>query len=304
MVYQSTTNQILDVISESTKIISDIYSAEDLIKDDLSKKQEIIDELRMLRNEWHIKCQNVLLNNDLLLDFEDFCNYADSRHRIIGLTDKLNYAQNELNWVYDELNNILDFMKDRKAALINFAKNIEYKQNKEVTILNIDDFDNFKEIVKIKSVEVTDFSKDCFLEDDVENAFLKTLEEPYKELHRGSETRDLFSDRITYKGKRLATAFMFKGRGQTGELTIKKAGSTGNQLLKLAKHNSAECFIVQHTHKINPDVREALQDHILQNTRLSKVYICFIDGIDTARFLKSVGENLEELKNKKHKMPS
>ena len=133
----------------------------------------------------------------------------------------------------------------------------------------------------------------------MENAFLEKLGEPYKELDSGSETRDLFSDRIIYKDKRLATVFMFKGRGQKGELTIKKSGSTGNQLLKLAKNNSAECFIVQHTNKINPDVREALQDHILQNTRLSKVYICFIDGIDTARFLKSLGKNLDELKSKK-----
>lgn len=298
MTYQSTTNQILEVISEGTNIILQIYSAEDLIKKNISKKHEIIDQLRNYRDEWFKKCQNILLKNELLLEFEDFINYPESAHQNLGLQDKLDYAQDELKWVYDELNIILNFMKGRKAALIDFAKKIESKQNKEVVFLNIDDFDNFKEIKEIKSLEVRNYSKNCFLEDDVENAFLEKLEEPYKELDSGSETRDLFSDRIIYNDKRLATVFMFKGRGQTGELTIKKSGSTGNQLLKLAKNNSAECFIVQHTNKINPDVREAIQDHILQNTRLSKVYICFIDGIDTARFLKSLGKNLEELKNK------
>ena len=298
MTYQSTTNQILEVISEGTNIILQIYSAEDLIKKNISKKHEIIDQLRNFRDEWFKKCQNILLKNELLLEFEDFINYPESAHQNLGLQDKLDYAQDELKWVYDELNIILNFMKGRKAALIDFAKKIESKQNKEVVFLNIDDFDNFKEIKEIKSIEVKNYSKNCFLEDDVENAFLEKLEEPYKELDSGSETRDLFSDRIIYNDKRLATVFMFKGRGQTGELTIKKSGSTGNQLLKLAKNNSAECFIVQHTNKINPDVREAIQDHILQNTRLSKVYICFIDGIDTARFLKSLGKNLEELKNK------
>ena len=299
MAYQSITNQILDVISESTKIILAIHHANDSIKKDKSKSQDIINNLKQLRDEWYIKCENVLLINELLLEHEEFINYPDSTRPIPGHYDILNHIHNEFKPIYDELNDILTFMKGRKAVLINFANSIESKQNREVILLNIDDFDNFKDIKNIKSLEVTDFSKDCFLEDDVENAFLKTLEEPYKELDGGAETRDLFSDRITYKDKRLATVFMFKGRGQKGELTIKKAGSTGNQLLKLAKNNSAECFILQHTHKINPDVREALQDHILQNTRLSKVYICFIDGIDTARFLKSLGEDLEKLKNKR-----
>ena len=285
MTYQSTTNQILEIISESTIIIDDIYDANELIKADNSKKQEIIEKFDKLYNEWYLKCQNLLLDNDLLLEHEDFINYSGSMSHTIGFDTKLN--------------GILNFMRDRKKVLINIAKNIESKRNKEVILLNIDDFNNFKEIKEIKSSEVIDFSKDCFLEDDVENAFLEKLEEPYKELDSGSETRDLFSDRIIYKDKRLATVFMFKGRGQKGELTIKKSGSTGNQLLKLAKNNSAECFIVQHTNKINPDVREALQDHILQNTKSSKVYICFIDGIDTARFLKSLGKNLEELKSKK-----
>ena len=234
-----------------------------------------------------------------MLEFEEFVNYPDPARHTQGQSDKMDYVNDRFKSVYDALNIILNFIKGRKAVLLSFAKNIESRKNKEVVLLNIDDFDNFKDIKKIKSIEVTDFSKDCFLEDDVENAFLKALEETYKEFDGGAETRDLFSDRITYKGERLATAFMFKGRGQTGELTIKKSGSTGNQLLKLAKNNSAECFIVQHTNKINPDVREALQDHILQNTRLSKVYICFIDGIDTARFLKSLGEDLEKLKNKR-----
>ncbi|MCK5660472.1 MAG: hypothetical protein KAH86_03865 [Methanosarcinales archaeon] len=302
MAYQSITNQILEVLSESNNIIQQIHSAEKLIKEDFSKKREIIDQCEILRNEWYKKCQTILLNNELLLEFEEFVNYPDPARHILGQSTKMDDVNDRFKFVYDALNIILNFIKGRKAVLLSFAKNIESRKNKEVVLLNIDDFDNFKDINVIKSLEVIGFSEDCFLEDDVENAFLKTLEEPYKELDGGAETRDLFSDRIAYKGKRLATVFMFKGRGQKGELTIKKAGSTGNQLLKLAKNNSAECFIVQHIHKINPDVREALQDHILQNTRLSKVYICFIDGIDTARFLKSVGENLEELKNKKHKL--
>jgi hypothetical protein len=179
------------------------------------------------------------------------------------------------------------------------AKEIEKKQNKETVILSVDDFDNFKQIKQVTPSEVAGYEKDCFLEDDIENAVLETLGEAYKEPDSGAETRDLFTDRIIYDGKRLATVFAFKGRGKKGELTIDKAGSKGNQLLKLAKNNSAQCFIVQHTNKINQDVREALIDHVLQNTKMSKVYFCFIDGLDTARLLKSLGKDLDVLKNKK-----
>ena len=101
MTYQSITNQILEIISESTEIISQIYHAEDLIKKDISKKQEIIDKLRNIRNEWYRKCQNVLLYNELLLEHEEFINYSDSTRHILGINDKLNYANNELSYVYD-----------------------------------------------------------------------------------------------------------------------------------------------------------------------------------------------------------
>lgn len=284
MAYQSITTQILEVIQESTQIIQDIYLANDEIQNNPSKKDDIIDKFKKSQKDWCIKTQNILINNNLLLEREDFINYSDSALSIEGFNS--------------ELNEMLNFMKDRKSLIIKIAKEIESKQKKEVVILKIDDFDNFKEIIKVKSSEVSAYAEDCFLEDDVEEAFLEKLEEPFKEFDGGAETRDLFTDRLKYNSKRLSTAFMFKGRGQKGELTIKKSGTTGNQLLKLAKNNSAECFIVQHINKISTDVREALQDHVLQSTRLSKVYLCFIDGVDTARFLKSIGKDLEVLKKK------
>jgi len=67
-------------------------------------------------------------------------------------------------------------------------------------------------------------------------------------------------------------------------------------LIKLSKNTSAQCFVVQHTNKIGQDVREALQDHVLMNSKHSTTYICYIDGVDTARFLKSMKLNLEDLK--------
>ncbi len=289
MTYQSITNQILELIKESSQIIIDIHSKNDLIKKG-SNKEELIEKIKESRSEWFKKSISFLEDNDLILEKEEFVNYSGSPDCIIGFNM--------------ELNDILNFMKDRKALLIHIAKEIESKNKREVEILHIDDFDNFSEIRNVHPFDVKGYVKDCFLEDDIEEAFLEKLGEPYKEADGGAETRDLFTNRISYQGKRLSTAIMFKGRGQPGELTIKKSGSTGNQLLKLAKNNAAECFIVQHINKISTDVQEALQDHILQNTRLSQVYICFIDGVDTARFLKSMNKNLKELKEKNRTPPS
>lgn len=283
MGYQKVTTQLIALIRDAATIIDKISEANELCKNGDSKKA--VDEIKELRSYWYSNCITTLSNNDLFLELEDFDNYIAPPLMRVNLNP--------------ELNEILNYMQNRKAILINFAKELEKKQNKEVILLKIEDFDNFEVVRGISLDTVKEYCKDAFLEDDVEDAFLEAVGEPYKELDSGAETRDLFTDRLLYKQNRLSTAVMFKGRGQKGELTIDKCGLKGNQLLKLAKNNSAECFIVQHTNKINPDVKEALQDHILQNTRLSKIYICFIDGLDTARLLKSLNKDLEELKNKK-----
>ncbi len=83
---------------------------------------------------------------------------------------------------------------------------------------------------------------------------------------------------------------MFKGRGEPGPLSIDKCGDKGNQIIKLAKNNAAQCFIIQHVNKIEPDVKEALIDHVKMNSRFTKVYVCFVDGLDTARMMKALGK--------------
>jgi hypothetical protein len=284
MTYKKITVGLMELISDARNIIDELYNANELINKNNLKKDEVISKYKDIKNEWCKQSIEILIKNDLLIEVEEFYNYSGLAYMIPNFNI--------------ELTNILNFMKNRKQLLIDFAKKIE-SINKEVVILKIDDFDNFEGISEIKSVDILDYAKDCFLEDDIKKVFLEKIGEAYEEPHSASETRDLFTDRILYEGKRLSTVCMFKGRGQHGELTIEKCGLRGNQLLKLAKNNSAECFIVQHTNKINPDVRECLQDHVLQNTRLTKIYICFVDGIDTARLLKFAGKCLETLKNKK-----
>jgi len=50
-------------------------------------------------------------------------------------------------------------------------------------------------------------------------------------------------------GKRMAAAFLLKGHGTRGKLTIKKCGKKGNQILKLLEE-PGEVYIVQHVGRL------------------------------------------------------
>ncbi|MFO8072828.1 MAG: hypothetical protein R6V85_13225 [Polyangia bacterium] len=169
----------------------------------------------------------------------------------------------------------------------------------EIVSINIEDIDAFSMCIDISVEDVEGYTEGAFLEDDVIEAFCEAIGEPYREVHSGSETRDLYTTRLTVGGKRINTAAMFKGRGVKHPLRIRDCGSQGNQLLKLVKNTSAQLFIVQHVHKIDPEVNETLRDHVIGLTRFSRVYLCLIDGVDTARFLKGMGRDLDEMKARK-----
>ncbi len=202
----------------------------------------------------------------------------------------------------DFKNDVLQISKIIQELLV-ICESIEKKKSlKEIEIITIDDIDNFKKLLKKVDEKEIDkkYFESAFLEDDVENAFLDVLNEPYKEQDSGAETRDLFTNNVIINRKRIQTAIMFKGRGVKKTLQISDCGKNGNQLLKLAKNTTAQLYIVQHVNKIEPDVIEALKDHLFSNSHTKKILICPIDGKDTARLLKALGKDLELLKTKKH----
>jgi len=289
MEYKSITERILIKTNEGKKLVQDLILANNQLHTDegkvLDKSAEIIAGSQKLYNNWISSCEELLKIEGMIIELGQFINF---QHSPIAY-DRFNH----------ELGNMRVSIQERNQLLLSFAEKIEAKQSeKEIIPLTIDDFDNFEEIKQVSPKEVIEFAHSAFLEDDVEESFLGALGEPYKELDSGSESRDLFTNRIKHKGKRFNTVFMFKGRSVKGVLKLKDCGDTGNQLLKLSR-NLAECYIVQHGNKIDPDVMETLRDHLLSKCPFKKIYVCYIDGVDTARFLKSQGKDLTELMNKK-----
>lgn len=285
MTYTEITKRIILQVMEADKRISEIESANITLHYSQlggSEKERIIGTIRKVFQNWLENSINLLIDSGFVIEAMKFKNFQP----IPYLFERWN----------PELSQIHNNLGQRSDLLLSFAENIEYrKQNKEIISLKIDDFDNFASVRNISFKDVENFSQNKFLEEDIEEAFLGCLGERYKEPDSGSEIRDLYSDKIKLKGKRLSAVFMFKGRGLKMPLTIGNSGDKGNQLLKLARNTSAECFIVQHINKIEQDAREALIDHLLIKNKHSKVYVCFIDGTDTARFLKSLGKDLTAL---------
>lgn len=283
MQYKEITIQIINQCTVASDLLNQLVETNALIHKDSFQKDNYIAQAIQRVKSWAEKSIDILQANGLIIEAEGFRNREGSA-----------LAKRDWN---AKLNNLYFYLVDRKDYLLKIAKEVENKKSgKELVNLTIDDIDNFSAISTVRVYEVKDYAKGVFLEDDVEECFLGALGEPYKEADSGAETRDLFTDKLVVNGKRLATAIMFKGRGLPGPLSLDKCGSKGNQLLKLAKNNAAECFIIQHVNKIEPDVKETLIDLALANTRFGKIYVCFIDGVDTARLLKSMGKNLEELK--------
>lgn len=288
MNYKNITSQIIDLVESSRNILYDItnYSTATLDNKSWSKKCSINSNFYT----WYCNIKIILEKNGLKLQalkieniYSDTTLYPkeDNFFRMIDEEKKMRLILNEL---------------------ILTAEKIE-KSDKEFEIIKIEDFDAFKDIIKsVNMIEVMGkYDNSVFLEDDVENVFIRLFGETptYKEKDSGSEMRDLYTDRVFINGIRYSTAVLFKGRAVKGSLRISDCGKNGDQLLKLAKNTFSELFIVQHVNKIDHDVREALRDHLLVHSPLSKIKICFIDGLDTARILKGAGENLEELKNNK-----
>lgn len=286
--YKNITTQIIDLIESSRNILTDImgFSTSSFDVNAENRKSRINDDFY----SWYSRTRNVLEQNGLKLN---------------ALKIENIYKDTTLSPKEDQYFRMLDEevkMRSILNELIRTAEKIE-GSDKEIEIIKIEDFNAFKEIIKsVNNSELMGvYDNSAFLEDDVENVFIRLFGETltYKEKDSGAETRDLYTDRVFIDGIRHSTAILFKGRSVRGSLRISDCGKNGDQLLKLSKNTLTELFIVQHVNKIDPDVREALKDHILVHSSLSKIKMCFIDGLDTARILKGAGEDLDKLMRKK-----
>lgn len=176
------------------------------------------------------------------------------------------------------------------ANPVSFAVGVESQGNAppgQKIELFVEDIDTFGEARNIKPQDVKALLPLALSEDEIQTMFEEIIGENFHQGDWGGEINDLVTSHITVGGKRLRAAFLLKGSGTKGKLTIAKCGKNGDQILRLTEA-PADLYVIQHVGEIDQRVTYDLRDKVL--LRVSKgesCQMCILDGTETARILKA-----------------
>jgi len=178
----------------------------------------------------------------------------------------------------------LPFSSADKQAVIYLTQT--QRQKESYKQISVDEIDSFKSIKDVSAGIVEKLIPLKIKEDQIKTWFTEIIGEPFTQKDWGGELRDLFSNRVRIRGRRIPTAFLLKGPAVKGTLTAAKCGKNGDQILRLVKAYNARLFIVQYVGKIHPNLIDTLEAHVAyESSKGKKLLFCVIDGIDTARIL-------------------
>jgi hypothetical protein len=153
--------------------------------------------------------------------------------------------------------------------------------------LYVDDIDSFSQVKNVSPQSVKSDLPLNLYEDFIQTALEEIIGESFHQIDGPDETSDLRTSHLEIRGRRVRAAFMLKGKGTKGKLTIKKCGKNGDQIVKLMD-TPAELYVIQHIDDIDERVISDLRSKIdLKNHQGTKCQMCIINGADTARILKA-----------------
>lgn len=163
---------------------------------------------------------------------------------------------------------------------IRFAQNRVLAHN-----ITIDDIDSFDKVVGMR-VEPGAYVP--MPEQRFKKGIKKIMGEVGDFQDWGGERNDLFTTRLRVLGRRMPTAFAFKGKGTIGVLTPKKMGKNGDQIQRLFK-SAASVFVVQYWGQIHESVVEQMIEFARAKSAIegSAIYYGVIDGDDSSRLIKA-----------------
>ncbi len=151
--------------------------------------------------------------------------------------------------------------------------------------ITIDDIDSF---ARVRKVNPNALGKVQMSEKKFKEGIRKILGDKWKQLDWGGEIDDMYSTRLKFKGKRLSTAFAFKGQATKGELVPKKMGKNADQIQRLFR-SPARIFVVQYHGVIRESIIEQMKTFagLKSFSESEPVYFMVIDGQDSARLVKA-----------------
>jgi len=149
----------------------------------------------------------------------------------------------------------------------------------------VDDIDSFSEVRTQRVPREADLELLRNIpEDIIKRAFADIIGERDVPKDWGGERSDLTSNHVWLDGRRISTAFAFKGPAKFSPMKAGHLGTNGDQITRLFSEH-AELLVLQHCHSVTPPVRETMQAFAknLSNPRRW----CVIDGYDTLRVLRA-----------------
>jgi len=122
-------------------------------------------------------------------------------------------------------------------------------------------------------------------EDEVKRSIAALMGEPFVAKDWGGEKSDLYTSRTSVRGTHLASAWLFKGPGASGPMTVRALGKRGDQIDRLYSE-PAELMVLQHYREITTAVVNMMSVYAHHMSRPRRFMI--VDGEDTAKILRAV----------------
>jgi hypothetical protein len=120
----------------------------------------------------------------------------------------------------------------------------------------------------------------------VKNAIASVLGDPFIPMDWGGERSDLYSSRMFVRGSQVSTAWLLKGPGARGPMTVRSLGSRGDQIVRLFSE-PADVLVIQHYREITTPVISMMEAHAHDSRNPRRFMV--LDGADTARILRAQG---------------
>jgi|GEM_PF-1684605 len=156
--------------------------------------------------------------------------------------------------------------------------------------VSIDDIESFAKARDIDPQEVKPSLPLNLAEDQIQILFEEIIGENFHQDDWGGEMNDLVTSNLRIGGRRLRAAFLLKGNGTRGKLTIAKCGRNGDQIVRLTEA-PVDLYVIQHIDEIDQRVIYDLGGKVdLKNERGEHCKMCIINGTDTARILRAYGK--------------
>jgi hypothetical protein len=148
--------------------------------------------------------------------------------------------------------------------------------------LSVDDVKEFQKVKSVKDVPA-ELSPVRLPEAIIKKGIVKLLGEQLDPKDWGGELNDVFTTRMTVKGKRKRAAFALKGPAKKGALVPKMMGSNGDQVQRLFA-SPAQVFFVQYEGEIKESIVDLMARlAIAKAVTEGQVYYGTIDLTDTYR---------------------